>query len=336
VKVLIDHTSPFLLAHGGFQTQIEGTRRGLEEIGLEVEWLRWWDARQTGDIIHFFGRPSSAYIDFAHRKGIRVVMAELLSGLGSRSAPARTVQKAMMTLSQLILPKTFTAKMNWDSYQMADACIAGTDWEAYLMKTMFGAPAERLFIVSNGIEEEFFTSPAVPREKWLVCTATITERKRVVEVAQAAVRAQVPISFIGNPYSEQDPYYRKFVEISKSSPDFVRYEGGVNNRAQLAAIYRKARGFVLLSTMESLSFSALEAAACELPLLLSDLPWARSAFANQAMFCPVTEALEVTANKLREFYEAAPRLSPPTKPQTWKEIGLELQGIYRQIGSERD
>ena len=40
--------------------------------------------------------------------------------------------------------------------------------------------------------------------------------------------------------------------------------------------YREARGFVLLSAMESLSLSALEAAACECPLFLSDLPWARS------------------------------------------------------------
>src|SRR2546428_13872771 len=63
MKVLVDHASPFLLAHGGFQIQIEETKRALERLGVTVEYLRWWDDEQRGDIIHFFGRPAGAYVD---------------------------------------------------------------------------------------------------------------------------------------------------------------------------------------------------------------------------------------------------------------------------------
>ena len=38
--------------------------------------------------------------------------------------------------------------------------------------------------------------------------------------------------------------------------------------------------------MESLSLSALEAAACGCPVLLSDLPWARTVFGQSALVLP--------------------------------------------------
>jgi hypothetical protein len=34
MKILFDHPNPFLLAHGGFQIQIEQTQKALEGIGI--------------------------------------------------------------------------------------------------------------------------------------------------------------------------------------------------------------------------------------------------------------------------------------------------------------
>jgi hypothetical protein len=85
MRVLFDCSAPFLLTHGGHQVQIEQTAAGLRAVGVDVEMLRWWDDRQSGDIIHFFGRPSAFYISMAHGKGMRVVLAELLTGVGSRT-----------------------------------------------------------------------------------------------------------------------------------------------------------------------------------------------------------------------------------------------------------
>src|SRR6185503_2412225 len=108
---------------------------------------------------------------------------------------------------------------------------------------------------------------AAERGRWLVCTAIITERKRVLELAQAALHAQTPIWIIGKPYSETDPYFQEFLALAKTHPEVIRYEGAISDRQRLAQIYREARGFVLLSKWESLSLSALEAAACGCPVL---------------------------------------------------------------------
>ena len=57
----------------------------LEKAGANVDWLRWWDDSQKVDLIHYFGRPSPGYLHYAHAKKIKVVMAPLLTGMGSRS-----------------------------------------------------------------------------------------------------------------------------------------------------------------------------------------------------------------------------------------------------------
>jgi len=331
MRILFDHPFPFSLTHGGFQTQIEQTRSALQDLGLEVEPLRWWDDSQRGDIIHFFGRPMVAYIDAAHQRGIKVVIAELLTGTGSRSRRALQAQKALIKGCRKTLPESFTARLAWSSYQAADACVALTSWEAELMRYLFDAPAGRVHVVPNGVEPVFFSAPAVKRGDWLVCTATITERKRVLELAEAAVLAGTPVWIVGKPYSETDPYGQRFVALAKQSPQCIRYEGPIQHRARLAEIYREARGFVLLSAMESLSLSALEAAACECPLLLSDLPWARTVFGDAARYCPVPAPATTTAGHLRDFYSAAPSLPPPAKPATWPQVAAQFRTLYTSL-----
>ena len=331
MKVLFDHHLPFALAQGGVERQLLQTRSALEQAGVETDFVRWWDPAQRGDIIHFIGRPAADYINFAHGCGFKVVMAELLTGTGSRSQNALGAQKMSIKVLRKILPVMFTAKMSWDAYRLADACVALTSWEARLMNYLFDAPKERIHVVANGVEQIFLNAPKVKRDKWLVCTATITERKRVLELAQAAVHGQTPLWILGRPYSESDPYAQEFLTFASQHPQVLRYEGAISDRTQLARIYREARGFVLLSTMESLSLSALEAAACECPLLLSDLPWARSTFGDAAKYCPVTKSPEQTATVLREFYDAAPSLNPPPRPASWSDVARQLKSLYENI-----
>ena len=330
MKILIDCTLPFALAHGGHQIQIERTQAALLSLELQVEPLRWWDETQTADLIHYFGRMPAEQIKLAHQKGIKVVMAELLTAQGSRSQSQLRAQKIAIRAAKLIMPRHLMAAFNWNAYHLADASIANTAWEAHLMKYIFGAPKERVLVVPNGVEDVFFQSPVAQRGKWLVCTATIAVRKRVLELAEAAVLAKTPVWVIGKAYSESDPYAQRFFTLSRQHPQIVRYEGAFSDRSQLAGIYREARGFVLLSTMETRSLSPEEAAACDCPLLLADLPWARSTFGEHARYCPITSP-ERTAEYLRTFYDQAPSLKPPPKPLTWLAVALQLKEIYQRL-----
>jgi glycosyltransferase involved in cell wall biosynthesis len=328
MKILFDHPSPFLLTHGGLQIQIEQTKAALQQLGLDVEYLRWWDDRQTGDLIHYFGRPLQSYVSAAHQKGKRVVVADLFGGLGARPAWVRFLQKHVMQTARHLLPQDFQFRLGWGTYGLADACIAITPWEARLMVEMFSAPTERVHFVPNGVESVFLNGAPASRGPWLVCTANICAQKRVLELARAALAARTPLWIIGKPFSETDSYVQAFFELARQNSQCVRYEGPINDRAKLADVYREARGFVLLSQYESLSLSALEAAACGCPLLLGDLPWARSVFADQVSYSSTTASVSHTAQALRRYYDAAPRLQPPPRPKSWAEVAQGLKAIY--------
>jgi glycosyltransferase involved in cell wall biosynthesis len=330
MKVLFDHHLPFALAHGGFQRQLFQTKSALEQAGVETDFVRWWDDAQRGDIIHFAGRPAADYIAFAHGRGCKVVIAELLTATGSRSRSALALQKILTAVLRKSLPVAFTTRMAWDAYRLADACVANTGWEAHLMNYLFGAPRERVHVVPNGVEDIFLNSAPAVRGQWLVCAATITERKRVLELAEAAEAARTPLWVIGKPYSDSDSSAQKFFALAKQQPQILRHEGAIADRARLAQIYREARGFVLLSAMETRSLSAEEAAACGCPLLLSDLPWARSTFGEHAAYCPIAGP-ERTAGFLRKFYDAAPSLEPPPKPAAWSDVARQLKAIYEEV-----
>jgi glycosyltransferase involved in cell wall biosynthesis len=331
MKILVDHPMPFLLAHGGLQIQIEQTIAGLHQLGVAIEPVRWWDESQTGDIVHYFGRPLQIYVAAVRQKQKKLVVSDLFTGLGTRSGLVRAVQRRVMQIARQVLPGDFTFRLGWESYGLADAVVTLTPWEAQLVVTMFDAPASRVHCVPNGVETEFLDSRPAVRGQWLVCTATITERKRVLELAEAAVRAQTPLWVLGKPYSETDAYAVRFTQLAKAHPTVLRYEGALQNRAALAQVYREARGFVLLSSMESLSLSALEAAACGCPLLLSDQPWARTVFGAQIAYSPIRASTARTAENLRQFYDAAPRLKPPDRPLSWKDIAGQLKAIYESV-----
>lgn len=331
MKILTNCDMPFCLAHGGHAIQIQQTMAALQGLGAVVEPIRWWDESQTGDVIHHFGRMSAVQIRFAHKNKLKVVMAEPLTAQGSRTTRQLRMQKIISRAIARLAPRTFIASFNWDSYRLADALVANTPWEKHLMEYLFGADPQKTHVVPNGVEEVFFNSASVTRGPWLVCTATLTERKRVLELAQAAVVAQTPVWIIGRAYAQNDAYSGKFMAFAKANAKWIRFEGAINDRGELAKIYRAARGFVLLSTMETRSLSAEEAAACECPVLLSDLPWAHGTFARGAQFCPVTGSISATAEALRRFYDAAPKLPPPAKPATWPEVARQLLGVYEKV-----
>ena len=334
MKVLFNCHVPFMLAHGGAQIQIEQTKVALERVGLEVEPLRWWDPAQSGDVLHHFGRIPTNVLQLAQQKGMKVVMSPFMSGVGARPAWARFLHRMILKAVRPIAPEAIRLTFGWGSYLLADACIAMTPFEASLMTKIFNTPPERVHVVPNGVEEVFLKSDSesgAERGKWLVCTAAIIELKQVLKLAEMAVKAQTPIWFIGKAYTKADHYTKRFEDFARQHREIIRYEGPIAERARLAGIYRQARGFVLLSRWESLSLSALEAAACKCPLLLSDLPWAREAFKEKASYCPHDGSVHSSARILQSFYDAAPNLEPPPQPMSWSDVARQLKTVYESL-----
>jgi glycosyltransferase involved in cell wall biosynthesis len=331
MKVLFNTDHPFRFIDGGGQALIEQTRTALSSLGVEVEWLRWWDRQQEGDIVHQVGRPTAEFIMEAHRAGFRVVVTDLLGVTGARPAWRLAAMKLVAGLLRSAGAERHLDRLNWAGLlARADAVVVSTPWEAKLMREIFGVPPGKVHVVSEAVQDVYLSSQPRQRGPWLVSTGTIHAVKRTVEVAEAAIQARTPLWVIGRPHGKGDAYSERFMKLAREHPNEIRYEGFVPQE-RLVQAYREARGFVLLSRHETLSIAALEAAACECPLLLRDQPWARTTFGDQASYCPRHASTAATAKALRTFYDSAPNLPPPPRPISRAEAARQLKSIYESL-----
>ena len=315
---------------GGTQVLIQQTRLALLQLGVEVEWLRWWDRDQKGDLVHQFGNPPAALFDEAQGSGCQVVVTALFSVTGARP---RWQLGAYKLLGRLVRRTGLERRLEslWGGIlARADAAVASTEWEARLMREIFGVASERVHVISDAVEDVYLNSQPLERGPWLVSAGRIHGVKRMVELAEAALVAKTPLWVIGRPHGQGDAYSERFMKLAREHPGEIRYEGFVPQERLLQA-YREARGFVLLSQYETMSLAALEAAACECPLLLTDQPWARTTRGDRATYCPPGASLSVTARILRKFYDSAPNLPRPPRPASWSEVAGQLKGIYESL-----
>lgn len=331
MKILFDHAMPFSLAHGGLQTQVEETKKALELAGVDVEWLRWWDTSQNGDLIHYFGVPPRSYLNQAAIKKIPVVLTHLLTETCNRSDLQLKIQ-GIVTRALLAIPGWGIIKnqLTWSSLIAAQRVIVGLQAEKHALQAIFRIPEERIAVVPLGLAEQFLQCRNSRRDSdYLVTTGTITERKRAVELAKMAKLAQVPLLFVGKAYSEVEPYWHQFRSLIDGK--FVRHRLHVAGTEEMIGILERARGFVIFSRYENWCLSAHEAAACGLPLLLPDQKWSRERFGNSPAFLLPYDSKENT-KRLKDFYENCSRLSPAkAKLWSWKEVAAQLKSVYSEV-----
>jgi glycosyltransferase involved in cell wall biosynthesis len=330
LKILFDHPSPFFLTHGGFQTQIQETKRALESTGLEIEWVRWWDANQTGDIIHFFGAAPVDYIEQAREKSLKVVQTMLFTATCNRNDLRLKLQGAIIrALLAAPIGRGIKRQLNWRSFLLCDMNVVGLEAERQVLEWVYRVPPARISVVPLGVSQEFLTAGAAPsRGDFLICVGTITERKNTVALARMAYEAKVPILFVGKPYGLSGPYWEKFAALIDNR--WVRYHPHVENSIELIKLYHGARGSVVMSRYENWCLAAHEATACGLPLLLAPLKWARERFGTEAHYFSGHAKEDIRI--LRQFYEQARTLpAPNVKLPSWHDVGTRLNQIYADV-----
>src|SRR5438445_655823 len=120
MKVLFYSFEPFALADGVKQGQITRTRDALKQLNVEVEYLRWYDGSQSGDVFHFFGRITTDLLALARESGMKVVVTDWLAEQTARSRTRLSLQRWIIRTLAGALPGALTETFHWRSYQLAD------------------------------------------------------------------------------------------------------------------------------------------------------------------------------------------------------------------------
>ncbi|MEO6034879.1 MAG: glycosyltransferase family 4 protein [Verrucomicrobiota bacterium] len=331
MKILFDHSQPFLLGHGGFQIQIERTLVALNKIGVQAEYLRWWDDQQRADLIHYFSPAGTSYLRQAKSVRTPVVMTTLFTETCNRS-DRQLRQQGWLTRAILALPfgRGVIDQLRWKSFRECSINVVGLEAEQNVLKLVYGVPEEAIAVIPLGLSEIYLQAGAGLRsENHLICTGTITRRKNPLLLAEMARRAEVPILFVGKPYHSSDPYWREFERLIDQI--WVKYHPHVAGEGEMAGLLKAARGYVLLSDYENWCLSAHEAVACGLPVLVPNQKWSRERFGDHAHYFSNSNQ-EENIERLRAFHQNAPALFPPKiRLHSWEDVAGQLKSLYESV-----
>ena len=333
-KVLFHCNVPFPLAHGGQQVLIYELMSGLQKLGVDVEPLRWWDEHQSGDILHFFSPVEPFLTQLAKAKKFRLVMYEFNDVTIAKSDMVISFKRYVVQTLLKAFP-SLAQRTTWPAYHDMDAMVFMNERAETVCKRIYGLSSSRCHVVPLGVRRSFLGLDRCnlqPSDDYLVSMSTIRPHKNTVLLAELAQEAQVPILFIGKPYAQDDPYFLAFRKLVDDR--FVRYKGFVPEEEKVEILLR-AKGFVLLSQIESFCIAAAEAAAAGCPLLLPRLPWSTCIYGRVATLLDMKASRTEMSRILKTFYRSSTRRKDPVMPiRTWDHVATDIRRVYEHVMSD--
>ena len=336
MKVLLFDTTNAFLTPGGKTTHALKLQNEISKLGVDIQFARWWDkSQEDADIIHFL-TPDVRIARLAHEQGMKTFFSMIFDFESSKSE----LQKKKTILKNALidkLPVLSSSGSYWKALPYMD-CIQFMhkyDKETALRYFPKYINEEKVVEIPHAYDPSEMnisshlniTDMHLP-EKYLVSVANISTRKQTLKLARYAKKAEVPIVFMGSRMLN-DPYFKAFEQEVDNR--FVYYPGYVSKEWR-DCIESHASGYVLLSLGESGCIAVYEAAAYNIPLLLSNLPWAwgyekpsNISFCNQ-------ENEEQAIRQLKKFYVSSSKMShPPFSIHTWSEVANMYVFHYERL-----
>ncbi|PKO03916.1 MAG: hypothetical protein CVU43_00080 [Chloroflexi bacterium HGW-Chloroflexi-5] len=328
MNIILHDDTPAYLTPGGKQTHVEKLYEGLKSLGVNVEYSRWWDHSQKCDLLHLFS-PSTDMVKKAHDAGKKVIVTHVMDYLTNQSQLIKWSKCLQTKIMRGCLPKSILEKTSWYFLPQYDALIYIIDADAKTATQVYGAPIEKMSIISHGYDLEKIKclqrGPYNSRS-YLISVANIIPRKNSLLLAKAALQAQIPIMFLGKPLSENNKYFQNFLKVVDNK--YVQYAGFVSEDMKIELL-KEASGFVLLSNAESGCIAVHEASASGLPLLLSDLPWAHAYGKNEFIQYSSLKNIGLISEQLNSFFSISQRLDHPTFIMTtWQDVAAKYLEVY--------
>jgi glycosyltransferase involved in cell wall biosynthesis len=333
MKVLLFDTTNAFLTPGGKMVHALKLRQELSKLGVDIAFSRWWDESQSDcDIIHFLAADvRTARLAKTHGKK---TVINLLMDFESNKSEIKKL--CTMLIYKMIDCLPVKEKFYWKSFPYFDKFIFMHRYDRDTALRYFPRiDKNKTIIVPHAYDpEDMFISNDLDISdkkfpaKYLVSCANIVPRKQSVLLAQYAKTAQTPIVFIGKGNGE-DPYFKLFQQ--EIDNQYVFYPGYVS-REWKDCIERNASGFILLSQAESGCIAVYEAAAYQLPLMLSDLPWAWGYDTPKDItFCNFRNKNQAV-RQIKKFYDRSGKLDHfPFAAYSWQEVAKMYHEIYAEL-----
>jgi glycosyltransferase involved in cell wall biosynthesis len=226
-----------------------------------------------------------------------------------------------------------------------DAVLTSSRASAELIRRDFSVRSERLRMVWNGIDTEWFRPrPEIPRSpSELLCVARASDpNKGVATLVRALARlpAEVTLTLVDQDHPEHEG---RRLARSMGCADRLRVVGRVS-KEELLELYARATLVVVPSLYEGFGLPAVEAMACGSPVVASAAGALREVMAvggtgtlvppgdPLALAKAIAELLAAPQERARRGAQARPRIEAAF---SWPRVAEATACVYREIVESR-
>ena len=328
LSVILSDCTYSYLTPGGKQVHASKIFTCLKKLDVKVDYENWHYPTLAGNVVHFFGFNDIGKIKDLKKRGYKLLITHILDGPTNQSKYKKRYHSLKNKIINLF-PEFFNVNFSWKGLRYFDAFVYMHTADRDTAVELYSIPIEKTYIIPHAVDSEIdYLGEDVINDsvKYLVSVGSIVPRKNSNFTAQLCKDIGVPIKFIGHPFDVNSKYFQDFISIAKdSSVEYIGYGDEITK----INILKGASGFVLLSHGESGCISIYEAGACGLPLLLSDLPWAKGyGNSENIYFCSISDTKKAIKS-LTAFYNGAVRNTHPSiEVRTWDDIAIMYKDIY--------
>jgi|GEM_PF-2604547 glycosyltransferase involved in cell wall biosynthesis len=331
MKILISDVTDSYIFPGGKQVLVHKLLQNLIDIGIDVEFENWHDPNLKPDVVHFLGFNNLYKLKKLKAQGCKLILTHIMDHWTSRSDRDKNIQLVKNWFFKK-LPVQFFPMFPWTALDIFDHIVYLHEEDRKSAIKLYGINPEKSSVIPHAVDSLVQFESNSPSDNYLICVASIYERKNSLLTARICNELQIPIIFIGPSWEKNSDYFKEFSkEMTGGSSQYL----GFVSEEEKQVLLKNAKGFVLLSEAESGCIAIYEAATYGLPILISDLPWAKS-YSNpiNLFWTNVRNKDELKVN-MKSFYENAQKsLQASFKIMVWKEIAEKYADVYKKCLSQ--
>jgi glycosyltransferase involved in cell wall biosynthesis len=220
----------------------------------------------------------------------------------------------------------------------AAGVIVLTGSQADFVRETYRVPAERIFVVPNGVGADYFMDPRPVRPAGsgplrLLYVGRLSPQKNVARLLEAMslVREPIQLTVVGD--GELRAELRSLAaRLGLSNVTFA----GARLGADLTRAYADAEAFVLPSDKEGMSLVALEAMAAALPIVATAVPGNTELLGDVALLAEpepaaLAAALDAVAADPRLGRSLGDRSRTAARAHDWDAVVRRVEDVYAEV-----
>lgn len=255
---------------GGGEILLEKTEEYLIKKGIEVKRFDMWtDEVQNYDILHVFGsvKECLGLMRTAKARGVKVVLESVFwsdyrRAFHEEGTIKKKIEMVLRHTAKIVFP--FMPSGRRSMFLTSDMIVPNSLNEARQISRLFAVGMDKMFVVPNGVDEDFMESRPEEFVKkyglkdFVLSVGRIEPRKNQLNLIRAMKGIDADLVIVGNTVSGYE-WYRDL--CTKEADRRVHFIEGLSHSSNLLkSAYAASDTFVLPGWFETPGLAALEAA----------------------------------------------------------------------------